>query len=294
MIRKVRIVAALLLPVLALAYLAWDLVLIGRVPDDSAYESAGAAVRQGWKPGDVVFFSPQWAQGPSPWLAGLDVVTSETVDFYEVEKHPRAWIVASPGGRDPEVPEGWSLRESSDFDGMQVLGYDVPARGKLLYDFRERIKDAKVNRIYRDRREECANFKDERWYCGAPHPWQYVGREHRDIHGAVRDVIWAHALDRNDRLEIRYPAVRMGTRLVVHSGFTQRGIETGAGSPVTFEIRIGGRVATVRTLAVDESGWFEDVVDVSADRGKNLDVTFTIQTPSYKDRQVCFTADAWE
>lgn len=285
------------------AYLVWDLALVARVPDLADWLAAAEVVRADHREGDCVVFDPPWAQEGAPFLAGMDVVTSETVDWYEVGKRRRVWVLAAMGRDAPEVPTGYVPDGSWRPGSVAVHRFVVPDRGHVTYDFLARIRDARVTRLERsaspgrpgpDRREECRNFRDGRWYCGAEHPWQFVGRHERDIAGAVREVIWAHPLDGDRPLEIRYPSVEMARVLVIHFGWTQRAVEAGLGAPVTFRVRVGDRLALERVLGLDEAGWYEQRVDVSDRRGRREDVVFTVSTPNYQNRQFCFTADLWD
>jgi len=238
-------------------------------------------------------FEPPWAQEGAPFFAGLEVITSETVDWYEAGKHRRVFVVAMPG-RTPSVPDGYRPDAEWRPGRITVHRFIPPDPGRLVYDFLARIADARVTRVHPDRREECRTFRQDRWHCGPEHPWQYVGRLDRDIAGAVREVIWAHPLNGNHPIEIRYPGVPLGGTLVLHYGWTQRAVEAGLGAPVTFRVTAGDRVLFERVLGLQETDWFEQRLDTSAFRGRREDVVFSVATPDHQNRQFCFTADLWE
>lgn len=280
--------------VFAVAYLAWDLWLWARVPDLSDWMAASEVVRRDYREGDCVVFDPPWAQEGAPFLHGMDVVTSESVDWYEVGKRRRVWVLSAMGRGDPDVPDGYVADGSWKPKAVSVHRFLVPDRGRVTFDFLANIRQALVVRVHPDHREECRLFREGRWYCGAEHPWQFVGRVDRDIAGAVREVIWAHPLDGHRPIEIRYPAVEMATTLVIRYGWTQRAVEAGLGAPVTFRVHVGDRIAFERVLGLEEVDWFEQRVDVSDSRGQKKDVVFTVSTPSYQNRQFCFTADLWD
>ncbi|NOZ02214.1 MAG: hypothetical protein GXP54_10035 [Deltaproteobacteria bacterium] len=287
-----RAVAVGVLVTASLAYLAWDVVLAVRVPGEGAWETAAETVRRGYKEGDCVVFDPPWAQEGAPLFDGLDVITTETVDWYEVGKRARVWIVSSPGG-DGAIPAGFKRIERKDEGGMGVSLYRAPVRGKLLFSFLDGLGKARVSRVYKDRTERCTNFRNDRWYCGGVHAWRFVGRYVRDIAGAEREMIWAHPMENGVRTLVNFPAVPRGGTLVIHFGLTQRAIETGAGAPVTFVVDVDRKQVFRRVLGVREEGWFEQSVKVPG-RGSAVDVTFSVSTPDNKDRQFCFTADMWE
>lgn len=283
----------------SVAYLALDLALVARVPDLADWLAAAEVVRAEYSEGDCVVFDPPWAQEGSPALAGMKVFTSETVDWYEVGKHRRVFVLTAMGRRVPRVPEGYVEKASWRPGAVGVHLFMVPDRGRVTYDFLARIGDARVTRLEgpawaKQAREDCRIFRNGRWYCGAEHPWQFVGQQVRDIAGAVREVIWAHPLNGGRPIEIRYPSVEMAQTLVVRYGWTQRAVEAGQGAPVTFKVRVGDRLVFERVLGLDEAGWYEQRVDVSDRRGQREDVVFSVSTPDYQNRQFCFTADMWD
>jgi hypothetical protein len=160
-----------------------------------------------------------------------------------------------------------------------------------VYDFRKRVPDAQVARLKDATRQECKLLHEGRWHCGGIHPWLYVGPLHRDTGGSVREVIWAHALDNEQTLEIRYPNLPTANRLVVHFGLSQRAIEQDTGAPVSFRILAGDEVLAERTLGISESGWFRMDRDLSGLDAS--EIVFRIHTRQARDRQFCFTADLW-
>lgn len=292
--RKVTTFALLSLPVVGLAYLAMGLCLALRVPDAASWQDAASTIRADWKAGDLVVFSPAWACEGAPLLSGLDVSLAEETDWYAASKKSRVWIIASPEAPDPDPPAGFESLDRREAGDLVVHLWAVrPTLGRLAYDFLDRIRDAKVTRVHKDRREECTTFKDRRWHCGAVHPWQFVGHSYLDVGGIVRDVIWAHPLDKGIPLEVRYPNIPMHGRLVVRYGLGQRAVDTGEGAPVRFEVRVGSAVVVDRTIDVEESRWYEEAVELDGRATGASDVTFTVSTPNYKDRQFCFTADVW-
>ncbi len=286
-----RIAVSLFLVAGALAYVAMGWVQRAGVADDGSWEQAARVVRQDWKEGDLVVFSPAWAHAGAPRFQGLRVDIAELPDWYEAAKHPRVWVVATAPQREPTPPEGWQVISRTEAGAVTVHLWGPPADRPLAWDGLASMKDAKVSHGDGTARQECSTWQDDRWHCGPPHPWQNVGLITRDIEGRERTAIWAHARDNNDPLEIRWPNVPAGRTLTIHVGLTQRAIEEVNGTPVAFEVRVGGSLVVQRTIGTNEAGWFRHDVDVS-DRGP-LDVAVRIVTKSNPFRQLCFTADVW-
>lgn len=295
--RKVACLAGLSLPVIAVAYLVLDLVLAARPPSMEDWREAAALVRAAFQDGDVVVFTPAWAHEGAPEFAGLTVELGEETDWYEMSKRKRVWAVGFPGARPEGMAEGSFVElQRFDLDGATVALYEpAPGRPRLLYDFRARLEDARVTRVHKDRREECNNWSDGAWHCGATHPWQNVGLRRMDAGGTMRDVIWAHPLDKGVPLEVRWAAVPLGSTLVVQWGYTQEAIDSEhPGAPVRFTVRLNGQLVVDHVLEERDAAWHEAVVNTSALRGTQGDVVVGVVTPDYRDRQVVFRADTWD
>lgn len=289
-ISRIAVVIGLAIPLASLAYLAADLMIVGRVPVASDWKAAGDIVHGGWKEGDLVVFSPQWAQGASPWLQGLNVDTGENPDWYEASKANRVWVVASMNGRGMKPPTGWKELDVRDLDRVSVRLWQPPAGRTLAYSFREHIDSALVSRLRGPRREICSNLRNSRWYCGKEHAWLFVGQESKDIAGKVRDVIWAHAVNKAV-LEAAWPEVPAGATLTIHYGLTQRAAEAREGSPVRFKVLKNNAVVLDEVLAPDTWGWVRK--DIRLDGVSTSEIRFQISADDTQSRQLCFTADVW-
>jgi hypothetical protein len=286
-----RIAVSLALIAGAAAYAVMGAIQRSGVPDEASWDQAAQVVREGWQDGDLIVFAPAWAHAGAPRFQGLHADIAELPDWYEAAKHPRVWVVAQAPHREPVPPYGWQALARTETGGMTVHLWTPPADQPLVWDGLASIRDAKVAHGDGPARQECTTWQNNRWSCGAAHPWQNVGRVSRDIQGRERTVIWAHGRDNGDPLEIRWPGVPAGRTLTIHVGLTQRAIEQAAGAPVVFEVRVGDRVVVQRTLGFNEGGWFRHDVDVTGQGA--LDVTVRIVTKSNPFRQLCFTADVW-
>jgi len=284
-------IAGFAIPLLSILFFGVSLRQTARVPSPADWEAAAAIVRQGWQDGDVVAFMPQWAQGASPWLRGLRVDTGENHDWYELSKAARVWLISSMNGRGDLPPEGWTMIDSRLMDKVDVSTWTPPRDRTLAFDFRSGIDKAVVSRTRGKTTQFCSNFKKNRWFCGQEHPWLYVGQESRDIAGRVRDIIWAHAVDRAV-VEALWREVPRGTTLVVHYGLTQRAAEAREGSETVFSVLIDGKQVFSDTLKNDRHGWFRREFKLPGDGTSS--VAFRVQADDPQSRQLCFTADAWK
>lgn len=292
-LRLVKIIFfGLIPPLVALFYLCLDVYWIARVPDKAEWADASIKVRKDYQDGDIVVFVPPWALEGLPFFDGLKVWTSETVDWYEISKFSRSWVIFSFGKTPSSIPP--DFQEIRFEKGTISIGLYKPSLPyQLVYDFLKNIQDAKVLRHYKDKIEECALFIKERWYCGKVHPWQFVGKETKDFGDAVRDVIWAHPLDKELFLEIVYPSVPMGKKMVFRYGLALKSFEDeNPGGPVKIELKISEDTVFERTIGKEERGWFSENISLER-RDGYAPVTLQVSTTNNSFRQFCFTADIW-
>jgi len=287
-----RFVGSLFVLGLAAGYFVMARLQEARVPDAGEWARASEEVRSRWRPDDWVLFSPAWAHAGAPWLAGLPMDIAERTDWYEASKHPRVFVIASYPERDPVPPESWRVLETIPLDRVTVHLWAPPEQSVLVWDARRHLPDARVSRGQGAGQVPCDTFQDQRWHCGAPHPWQNVGLIDRDIAGRVREVIWAHARDRGEPLEVAWRDLPQARRLTVHWGLTQRAVEQDTGSPVVAEVLLGDRVVVHQVLDIHEAGWFRHDLPLEAGGSPSFRVRVTAQ--KNQDRQFCFTADLWQ
>lgn len=289
-ISRAAMLVGLAIPLASILYFAADLVIVNRVPDQADWKAAAEVIRGRWKEGDLVVFSPQWAQGASAWLQGLNVDTGENPDWYEASRSERVWVLASMNGRREAPPEGWTVIFSRDLHKVSVDLWKPPAGPRPVFSFRDHIGDALVSRLHGQRREICSNQRNGRWYCGREHPWQFVGQDSKDVAGRVRDIIWAHAIDKAV-VEAAWPAVPAGRTLTVHYGLTQRAAESREGSPVKVRILRNNVTVFEDVLAPDSWGWFRK--DITLDPASTTDIRIQISAKDPQSRQFTFSADVW-
>ena len=287
-----RFLASLSVLAVAAGYFVLARVQEARVPGAGDWARAAQEVRARWQPGDFIVFSPAWAHAGSPWLSGLPMDIAEQTDWYEASKHSRVFVVASFPDRSPVPPDGWRVIETIPQDRVTVHLWKPPDREALAWDARQHVQEARVSRGLGPGKVPCDTFRDGRWHCGAPHPWQNVGRIDRDIAGRVREVLWAHARDRGEPLEVAWEDLPAARRLTVHWGLTQRAVEQDTGSPVVAEVLLGDRVVVRQILGIHEAGWFRHDIPLADGEGRSFRVRVTAQ--KNQDRQFCFTADLWK
>ncbi len=263
-------------------------------PREQDWLRASRIVRDGWEPGDVVRVEPSWATQAHTFLRELPIDRVSKPEMRRLRSYRRLWVLATMGhdcaeGTLPDTP----LLQKSSIDRIDVCLYSLPYRGEPLYDFRERLHDAKVQRRYRARTETCTIWAKGQWHCGKVHPWQFVGPAVKDVDDEPREGIWAHPLDEGARLIITYPAVPMGKELDLSAGLTLKSILSGEGADVHFQVDIRGQEVLHRVIHPTQKGWFHWPIDTSRWAGSVVPVRFTIWTKDYQVRQFMFDGRVW-
>lgn len=291
--RKASIVAWLALPLLAWGCWLLSVHQWARVPNLSDWAAAADVVRRGAQPGDMVLFAPAWAQEGAGAFRGLDVWTSEVVDWYEIGRHPRVWVVGAMGHREPAIPDGFTRATFEDLGRVTVTLLESPL-SVPVFDFKARLSNGEVVYGYPDGAFVATTYADRRWKGRENPDWCYVGAIDRDIGGGIRNAIWAHPPNQNVPLTVRYRNVPPGRTLVVHYGMAQSATEEGQGVPVTFEILFGDRVMVERSINGLHTFWNREVIDLSDVGPWGGEVAFRLRTADHNHQHFMFTADLWD
>jgi hypothetical protein len=246
-------------PALLLVLVAvWEIVATihdaGAVPGDDPWERAAAALREAYKPGELIVFAPDWVDPVGRMHLG-DLIPVEMAARMDAAKYGSIWELAIRGAHAPEVA-GLTAMTSTDFEGVTLRHYErAPA---IVVD------DA----LAREPKSDGARPTLELAEVGfAPHRcWQIVP----PAHGKVTITI----------------PMTLGTKLVGYVGladvFKRRDIRT----PGELEVHAGAASASV--IAGIDDGWVR--FELATTPGPT-DVTFTAKAIS-PERLICFAAEA--
>jgi len=286
-LQRLGIYLLLLVPLAGVVDGFLELHRVARVPSMADWRAAAAVVRAGYKSGDIVHFRPYWADQGQFLFRGMDLDVVQMLDTNELSTYKRVWIVATMSGLPFEIPKGFQKVMEKKLHRIQVFLLKPDRGRRVVFDLLQGLASAKVTRLHPGRREVCRNFKNNRWYCGAVHPWQFVGERVRDLaDGSPRRVIWAHPLDKGHKLEIQYPNVPVGDQLEIDYGWSLRAIESGQGRPVHFQVYVDNVLKKSLTLRKDNEKWNRLLIDLGRERKKHT-LKLVIWTPDYHNRQFC-------
>ena len=299
----------LIAPPLSLAAQVWQ---AGSAPSGQDLECAATTIRQAWTEGDVVRFDPLWAHAAWPNIKDLAVQELPADDPDRTWPHRRLWVIASASARGrTHWPTQWRLEGTTQCGGAQVVRLALPERGAPLYDFMDHFRDLKMSVVMdgpgeRVRlpagpwmnqdppRYKCGVFLRDRHSCVPGHGWNWVGRIARDVDDVVRSGLWAHPPVGGHKLDLTYDDVPMGGTLEVEGGLTLAAVRAATGTPLHFEVYVGGERLLDRVVAVDEKGWLRWRIDTSKFAGSPAQVRFRVYTDDdNRMRQWMFTARTW-
>ncbi|ACY14722.1 conserved hypothetical protein [Haliangium ochraceum DSM 14365] len=254
---------------LLLACALWELAATWRIgadiPGQAAWREAAAAVRARHAPGDLIAFAPAW-NDPVGRLHLGDLIPVDMAARMDDATYGRLWELSIRGASAPEA-EGRDEVWRGDFGGVRVREL-VREPAEVRTDFAAALAGAKVEgqAVQRPRvRLEEVGFAPHRCVRVEPAPDQSV--------------------------RIRFPAARLGTRLVGYVGladvFTRRDVR----EPGELAVRVDGRELARVRFGVDD-GWVR--FDGATEPSEAAEVVFeaTAVGAGARQRLICFAAEA--
>jgi hypothetical protein len=201
----------------------------------------------------------------------------------DLEGYKRAWEISLEKKRVPELKR-FSLKLEKNFGSLTLRLYKLKP-SKVIYDFLDHIPEAEVKLSgYPER--NCL-WREKRWVCDFQKSWNYVGPIMiADLHLKPRYCLWAHPVARK-KLEIIYPQVLLGNKLVIYGGFAYIAAREGKGFPVIMDVFIDNKLLG-HFLFHDLDGWKKETITTSHLKKKKAKVIFKIYANSVGMRHFCF------
>lgn len=274
---------------LALGETTLALLAPHRVPRDSDWQAAGAEVRRGFQPGDLIVFAPAWVDPVGRSYLG-DLVPSEMAGRSDEDRYGRIWEIAVRGARAPETT-GARLEHESSHGGVAVARYLKTPPVEVLFDFTAKLAEARLTQLPRDGRgNESPCYRnpldgDDGFRCTSTH----VARRTLEIDYRPRRGILV-PVDGSLTTRIEFEAVPLGRTLVGYTGMHDYFSRKNADGPVHFAVLIDD----APQLAVDRAnqpGWPRFIIDTSRFAGTAHRVRFEVSAPSAAWRTFGFHAE---
>jgi len=257
--RRVAVIFAALVALLALVESGVALTARVRVAGDADWQAAAAEVRAGFGPGDVIAFAPAWVDQIGRAHLG-DLVTVEMAGRSDVDRYARVWEVSIRGAHSPDVAGARLVREAQH-GRVRVALYEKAAT-PVVYDFTQHAAEL-IGARYEVRTLEI-DYRPRRGILIVPttQPMKYEWRE-----------------------------VPLGDTLVVYAGLHDYYARKSADGLVDFHVAVDG-VEKLHAEVGNDDGWRRFTIDTRALAGTRHTVSFTVAAARPAWRNFGFHAEA--
>lgn len=270
---------------------------------DDQWVAARDAVRSEAKPGDLVVFTPFWADPLGRRFFGNELAGIKGEARPDVSRFPRAFEVSIRGFHDDELAH-WRKVSERKVGPVSIGLYENPAPVKILTDLLERVGPEKmtVAKVDGDKEQACTWSKGagQPGGLGVPQGPAIPGDKFNCPSGGYVGAAVLHALDHHPHLclfvssnsgtvKIRFADVDFGEALHGHAGVQWVTDRTPSADEKTklafsaFDRPIGQHAHRIGT------GWvpFEfPTPDIAGKRGE-----LEVEVTGSGQRQFCFEAD---
>lgn len=249
---------------LLIAISVWEVCAVQRDraavpgPDAAAWRAAAAAVRAGYRPGDLIVFAPGWIDPVGRHQLG-DLIPIEAAARMDAARFGRIWELAIGGARSPDTA-GLAPAWAEDHGGVTVRRYER-APAIVVGDVLERVAAATSDGARPALVLTEVGFAPHRCLQISPLPGRPV--------------------------RITFPRLPLGRELVGYAGiadvFTRRDVR----SPGQLDVEIAGQIVASVAPGVDD-GWVRFAAPTEPGAS---DVTFIARARD-AGRRICFAAEA--
>jgi len=245
------------------------LVAPARAPTAADWDAAAAAVRQGFRPGDLIVAAPLWAD-PILRVHLGDLIPPQMAARLDDARYPRVWEISQRGARSPEGMRG-ELRADRAFGRLRVrlIEREAPV---VTYDFVAHAADARV--------------ASQPGGAGGP----ALQRKLVEVDQRLRLALMTEPLA-GRTVSVEFPAVPLGRELAIATGLHDTWMRKAAAGTVQAQLVIGERRVPLPETSND-SGWTETRVDTSTEQGRTVAVRLEVVSTAPFDRFFAFAAEA--
>jgi len=284
--RHLMLGAAVVVSLLAVVETTVALVAPFRAPTDADWAAAAAAVRAGFRAGDLIVAAPAWAD-PILRVQLGDLIPPEIAARMDDDRFARVWEVSQRGAEAPAAASGIT-RGDERFGRLRVRLVERPAE-IVTYDFVAHWADAHVSR--RDARGTvvaCTPAGD-RIVCPAPGN-NSLHRQLVEVDQKLREALLTEPVA-GMAVVIEFPAVPLGRALVIATGLHDTWMRKAARGTVEARLTVGEQTIALPVTS-DDSGWTRTRIDTALRAGQTAPVTLEITSAAPNDRFFAFAAEA--
>jgi hypothetical protein len=294
-------------PVLGLVELGAHVYFRQRTPELSEYSALKPEVEKLKGPGDLVAVSPYWAEPNLRWALGDQLLPLADVARPEDSRY-RAVVEVLLPGHSSQFSE-WELAQTKTVGKFRLERRTNPDPEVVVYDFLQHLNPEEVQvelHAGAELRQACTynpnarvtngalgghpTYPKQRFQCGKDE-WDFVGiTVIEDQNYRPRQCMWAHPPPGQLTKVIRFPKVKLGTRITGHLGIPYLVDREQKGKPVNVRVSVAGQEVGQVSHNQGE-GWHSFNLDTTKYAGSEQAVEFRIDAKSVKYRTLCFQAD---
>jgi hypothetical protein len=256
-----------------------------RAPTDRDWRAAAAAVRAGFRPGDLIVTAPEWAD-PLLRLHLGDLISIPVAGRLDAARFGRIWEISQRGARAPET-EGSRVMQSRRQGALTLRRYERPA-AQVSFDFVAEWSHASVSRVAGGQVNLCYRVSD-RFEC-PDLPAQSLKPELLEIdtspHFALATALTGHATT-----VVEFDRVPLGRELAVGTGLHNVWLRKSGRGTVSLRVLVQGHELG-RIEAGSFTGWTVRKFDTSALAGQSQSVRFEVTVDDPNSRTLGFAAEA--
>jgi hypothetical protein len=284
--RQLTLGAVVMVASLAVVETTVALVAPALAPTDADWDAAAAAVRAGFRPGDLIVAAPGWAD-PILRVHLGDLIPPEVAARMDDDRFGRVWEVSQRGAHAPAA-RGATVARDERHGRLRVRLLERPAE-TVSYDFVAHGTDARVTRRDPGGGVAACTAAGERLNCAGAGSILFH-RQVVEVEQKLREALLTEPLA-NAAVVIDFPAVPLGRALVIATGLHDTWMRKAARGTVEARLTVGDQT-TELPVTDDDSGWTRTRIDTASHAGQTLPVRLEITSASPYDRLFAFAAEA--
>ncbi len=278
--------AAVVISLLAVVETTVALVAPFRAPTDADWAAAAAAVRAGFRAGDLIVAAPAWAD-PILRVQLGDLIPPELAARMDDDRFARVWEVSQRGAEAPAATGG-TASVDEQFGRLRVRLVERPAE-IVTYDFVAHWADAQVSRRDAAGNVVACALAGERIVCPAPGN-NSLHRQLVEVDQKLREALLTEPVA-GAAVVIEFPAVPLGRALVIATGLHDTWMRKAARGTVEARLTVGEQT-TELPVTSDDSGWTRTRIDTTPRADQTVPVKLEITSAAPYDRFFAFAAEA--
>lgn len=281
-----------------------QIVQLSRVVPGDDWSAAATFVESEWLEADALVSAPHWTD-PLLRTALGERIELRDAGRSDLVGYRRLWVLSIRGHRAHESPDR-PPEVAQDFGRVRVERWQLETNERVLFDFVDRIDDARVTMLENGAERECRfqssgrpaggglgtgpTTPSHRHVCDPGRPWLWVGATvQEDLKMLPHRCVWQHPAGA-EPIRARFEAVPLGDRIVLYASLWWEHERTMEGGPVDIALSVEGQQLATLSHRDGDGRARLDVELPPALRGRvgTVDLSVSSLTPNL--RTLCWSA----